>query len=104
MPQLILWPVIVDGEPYVVLLHKFLDTTKSARGRVSGDNDRNTRSLGIFELIADVVIFVFGKVNRPDGMQLNARGMVVVKRLRFLGRIHREMVFDILRVQRKHVE
>src|ERR1700733_15889901 len=104
MPQLILRSVIVDREPYVVFLHKFLDTRQGGRVRISSDNHRDSRSLGIFELTADVVILVLGKVNRPHGMQLNTGGVIVVERLRLLRRTHREMVFYLLRVQRRYVE
>ncbi len=104
MPQLILRPVIVDREPYVVLLHKLFDTRKRGRFWVSSDNHRDTRSLGIFELTADVVILILGKVNRSHGMELNTGGMIVVERLRLLCWIHGEMVFDVLRVQRQYVE
>ena len=104
MPQLILRPVIVDCESYVVLFHEFLNARKRGWGRVSSDDHRYARSLGIFELTANVIILVLGKVNRSDGMQLNAGGVIVVERLRLLCRIHREMIFHILRVQRQHVE
>src|ERR1700735_5023864 len=104
MPQLVLRPVIVDREPYVVLLYKLLNTRKRGRVRISSDNHRDTRSLGVFELTADVVILVLGEVNRSHGMQLNTGGVIVVERLRLLCRIHREMVFDVLGVQRQYVE
>ncbi len=104
MPYLILRTVIVDGEPYVVLLHKLLDARKSFRRRISGDNDLNPRALAVLELTADVVVFIFGKINGAGGMELNACCMVVVERFRLCRWIHGEVIFHVLGIQRIHVQ
>ena len=89
MPQLIFRPVVVDGEAYVVLLHKLLDARKSTGRWVSSDNHRDTRALAILEFTADVVIFILREIDRSRRVQLNAGRMVVVERFRLLRRIHR---------------
>ena len=104
MPQLILRPVIVDGEAHVVLLDKLLDARKGTGRRVSSDNHRDTRSLAVLEFAADVGILVLIEINRSGRMQLNAGRMVVLERLRLLHGIHREMIFDVLGIQREHIE
>ena len=104
MPQLIFRPVVVDGKAYVVLLDELLDARKSTRRRVSSDDHPYSRSLAVLELIADVSVFIFIEVDRSRGMQLNTRCMVVFDRFRLLYRIHREMIFNILGIQREHVE
>src|SRR5450631_3053611 len=104
MPQLVLGAVVVDGEAYVVLLHKLLDTGKSIWSGVPSDDHLDTRSLAILELAADVVVLVLGEIDRSGSVELNAGRMIVVERFRLRGRIHGEMIFDILGIQCEHVE
>ena len=70
MPELVLWPVIVDREPNVVLLDELLDARKGLRRRVSGNDHRDTRPLAVLELVADVIVFILRKVDCSRGMQL----------------------------------
>ncbi len=89
---------------YVVLLHELLDAGKSIRRRVSGNDDRDPGSLAVLKLAADVRILVFIEIDCSGGVELNAGGMVVVERFRLLRRIHGQMIFDVLGIQREHVE
>src|SRR6266478_9180746 len=104
MPQLVFRPVIVDRETDTVFLYELLNSRQSFRCRVAGDYDRNTRSLAVFELVPDVRIFVFREIDGSGSVQLDARRGVVRQRSRLLLRIRRKMIFDILRIQRKHIE
>src|SRR5580693_1900159 len=104
MPQPIFWPVIVDREANVILPHELLDSWQSFQCGVARDNDGNTRSLAVFELSANVGIFVFREIDRPGSMKLNASRGIVRERSRFLLQIRREMIFDILCIQLKHIE
>ena len=61
MPQLVFRPVIVNRDADVVLLHELLDPRQSLGRGIAGHNHWNARSLAVFELAADVGIFVFGE-------------------------------------------
>ena len=77
MPELIFWAVIVDGETDVVFLYEFLDARESFRRGVAGDNYRDSGSLAVFELAADVGVFVFGEIDGAGGVKVDACGGVV---------------------------
>src|SRR5258708_1616345 len=81
VPQLVLRSMIVDSDADVILLHEFFDPWKSLRRRIAGDDDRNARSLAIFKLAANIVIFVLWKVDGPGSVKLDACSSVVRKRL-----------------------
>src|SRR5580704_16334821 len=77
MPQPILRTVIVNRDAYVVLLYELLHSRQSFRRRIAGDNDRNTRSLAVFEFGSDVrilvFIFIFREVDGAGCVKLDAR-------------------------------
>src|ERR1700722_14827689 len=98
MPQLILGPVIVDGDADVVLLYELLDSRQSFRCGVTSDNDTDTSSLAVVKLCADVRIFVFRKIDSSGSMKLDACPRVVLQGSRLLLSIHREMIFNVLRI------
>src|SRR5437899_7866462 len=63
MPQLVLGAVIVDRDPDVVFLYEFLDSRQSLRCRVARDNNADSRSLAVFELVADIRSFMFRELD-----------------------------------------
>ena len=52
----------------------------------------------------DVGVVIFCEIDGAASVKLDARGDVVRQRSRLRLRIHREMVFDILRIQFEHVK
>src|SRR6266849_10967185 len=104
MPQLIFRPVIVDRETDIVLSYESLNSRQSLRRRVARDNDANTCPLAVFELAPDVRIFIFREINGSGSVKLDACCGIVRQCSRLLLRIRREMIFDILRIQREHIE
>src|SRR6266478_4412234 len=63
MPQLVLGAVIVDRDPDVVFLYDFLDSRQSLRCRVASDNNADSRPLAVFELAADIGIFILREID-----------------------------------------
>src|SRR5689334_18667049 len=53
MPQFVFRPMIVDRETNIVFLYELLNSRQRFRRRVAGDDDSNTRSLAVFELVPD---------------------------------------------------
>src|SRR6266849_2789749 len=104
MPQLIFRPVIVDGKADVVFLYEFLDSRQSFHRGVAGDNDTDICALAILELTPDVGIFVFREIDGSSGVNLDACRGIVSQRGCSLLRIRGEMIFDVLRIQREHIE
>src|SRR5438477_2190593 len=104
MPQLVLRSVIVDRDFDVVLLYELLYSWQSFRRGVAGDDDGNPRSLAVFELGPDVGIFIFGEIDGPGSVQLDASRGIVSQRSRLLVRIDRKMIFDVLCIQGEHIE
>src|SRR5580704_2697720 len=104
MPQLIFRPMIVDSDTDIVLLYELFDSRQSFRCGVAGDDDGNTCPLAVIELIPDVRIFIFREIYGSGGMKPDARRGVIRQRSRLLLRIRREMIFDILGIQSKHIE
>ena len=82
--ELVLGPVIVDGDADVVFLDELLDPIERFRRRVAGDDDVDAGALAVFELGADVGFVIFGKVDGSGGVELDAGGGVVSERLGFL--------------------
>jgi hypothetical protein len=76
----ILRTVIVNRDADGVLLYELLDSRQSFRRGIAGDNDRNTRSLAVFEFGSDVRIFIFREVEGAGGVKLDARRSVVRER------------------------
>src|ERR1700674_2772808 len=87
-----------------VLLYELLHSRQSFRCGVAGDNDDNTSSLAVFELTPDVRIFVFREIDRSGSVKPDARRGIVRQRSLLLLRIRREMIFHLLRIQRRHIE
>src|ERR1700689_2510840 len=104
MPQSILWAVIVDRDTDVEPLYEFLDSWQSFGCGITGDNHANTGSLAVFEFALDVIVFVFGKIDGPGSVKLDARRGIVRQRGLFLPWIHWKMIFDVLSVQSEHIE
>src|SRR5690242_12294700 len=104
MPQFVFRPMIVDRETDIVFLYERLNSRQRFRRRVAGDDDGDTRSLAVFELVPDIPIFVFREIDGSGSVQLDARGGVVRQRSRLLLRIRLEMIFDVLRIEREHIE
>src|SRR6266436_3624984 len=104
MPQLVLRAMIVDRDADVVFLYEILDSRQSLRCRVARDNNADSRSLAVFELTSDIRIFILREIDGSGSVQLDARCGIVRERGCFLLRGHWEMVFDVLRIQREHVE
>ena len=84
MPQLVFRPVIVDRDADVVLLHELLDSRQSLRCGVAGNDDADTCALAVFELGADVRIFIFREIDGSGGVKLDASRGIVRKRGRLL--------------------
>jgi len=97
-PQLIFRPVIVDRDADVVLLHELLNSRQSFRCRVSSYNNGNTRSLAVFELSPYVRIFIFREIDGSGSVKLDACRGIVRQRGCLLLCVHREMIFDVLRI------
>src|SRR6266478_10149916 len=104
MPQLIFWPVIVNREMDIVFLYELLNSRQSLRRRVAGDNNRNTRPLAVFELVPDVRIFIFREIDGSGSVQPDSCCGIVRQCRCLLLRIRREMIFDVLRIQREHIQ
>ena len=96
--------VVMDGDANVILLHKFFDARECRRGRVTRDDDLDARALAVFKLGADIVVFVFLKVDGPGGVQMNTRCGVVGQSFCFLVRRHGQMVLGVLGIQPGQVE
>src|ERR1700682_1299505 len=104
MPQRILRPMIVDRDADVVLPDELLYSRQSSRCGIPGDNDLDTRSLAVFELGTDISIFILREIDGPGSVQPDARRGIVRHCSRFLLRVHRKMIFDVLGVQIEHIE
>ena len=104
VPQLILRPMVMNGQADVILLHEFFDAWKRLRSRVSGDNHGNSSALAVFKLAANILIFVLRKIDRSRSVKLDARRVVVRNRLGLRRRVNRKMVLNILRIEREYVE
>src|SRR5438552_16577664 len=102
--HLILGSVIMDRHADVVLLYELLDSRQCLRCRVARDNNGNTRPLAVFELAADIRIFILREIDGSGSVKLDARRGIVRQRGCLLLWIHWEMIFDVLRVQREHIE
>ena len=61
MPDFVLRAMIVDRQPYVVLLDEALDARQAFGRGVSRDNDVNTCAPGILEVGANAGVIVFEK-------------------------------------------
>src|ERR1700740_3685328 len=72
-PQLVLRPVIVDRDTDVVLLYELFHSRQSSRCGIARDDDGNPCSLAVFELTADVRIFIFCKINGSGSVKPDAR-------------------------------
>src|SRR5438876_11500482 len=73
MPQLILGPVIMDRHADVVLLYELLDSRQCLGCMVVRDNNGNTSPLAVFELAADIRIFILFEIAVSGGVALAAR-------------------------------
>ena len=104
MPQFIFRPVIVDRHTDVVLLYELLNPRQSLRRRVARDNHANPRPLAVFEFAPDVRIFIFREINGSGSVKLDARRGIICQRGLLLLGIYGEMIFDVLGIQRQHVE
>src|SRR5882724_10822587 len=104
MPDFIFRAVIVDGETDVVLLYEFFDARQSLRCGVAGDNDADPRALAVFKFGADVRIFIFGKIDGAGSVKGDPCRGVIREGGGFLLRVHREMIFDVLAIEREDVE
>ena len=69
----------------VVLLHELLDARQRGGRGIPGHDHLDAGALAVFELRADVFVFIFGEVDGAGGVQLDAVGAVIGERLR-LGR------------------
>src|SRR5882672_5482076 len=103
-PQLVLGPVIVDRDTDVILLYELLKSRQRLGRGVASDNDGNTCSLAVFELSADVRIFLLREIDSSGSVERDARRGVVRQGGRLPLRVNREMIFDVLRIQGEHVE
>src|SRR5216684_4461484 len=104
MPKLIFRPVIVDGETDVVLLYELLDPRQSLRCGGARNDDDNTCSLAIFELAADVRVFILREIDGSGSVKLDARRGIVRQRSCLLLRIRRQMILDVLGIQLQHIQ
>ncbi len=95
MPQLVLWPVIVNRESDVVLSYELLDSRQSLWRWVAGNNHGNACSLAVLEFAADVRIFVFLEIDRSGGVGFHARRGVIRQRRELLLHIRRKVIFDV---------
>ena len=90
--------MIVDCDTDVILLYELLNSRQSFRCRISGDNNLNSRSLAIFKLSPYIRIVIFGKIDGSGSVKLDACRGIVRQRGCLLLCVHREMIFDILRI------
>src|SRR5580698_3535059 len=88
----------------VKLLDELLKPRQCLRRGVARDNHRDACSLTVFELGPDVRLFIFRKIDSSSSMKTDTRCGIVCERGRLLLRIEREMIFDVLRIQREHIE
>src|ERR1700683_3776134 len=104
MPQLVFWPVVVDGDADVVFLYKLLYARESLRRGVAGDNDGDACAFAVLEFTPDIGIFILIEIDSSSGVKPDASSSVIGQRGRFLRQIHWQVIFDILRVQGKNVD
>ena len=102
--DLVLGPVIVDGDLDVVFLHKLFHARQRCRRRIAGNNHLDASAFAVFKLCADVIVIVLLKVDGADSVQVNAVGLVVGYSLRLSRRIHGQMVFGVLGIQAGDVQ
>src|SRR6185437_13673851 len=103
-PQLVFWAVVMDGDADVVFLHKLLNPRQRFERWIASDDDADARSFAVFELRADVVVFVILKIDGSGGVQLDSRGSIISECGGFRLRVHGQMVFGVFRIQRRYVE
>jgi hypothetical protein len=94
----------VDRDADVELLYELINSRQSFRCGVARDNHANTRSLAVFEFAPDVSVYIFREIDGPGSVKLDARRGIVRQRGLLSLWIHRKMIFDVLRVQREHIE
>src|SRR5258708_430656 len=98
MPELVLRPVVVDGEADVVFADEFFNSRQSFRRRVSGNDDGNPRALAVFEFAADVRVVIFVEIDGSGGVGFDACGGVVGQGVGFLFRIGGKVVLDVFEI------
>src|SRR5580693_3722639 len=104
MPDSIFRPVIVNRDADVELLDELLNSRQCLWRGVARDNHCDACSLAVLELRPDVPIFVLREIDSSSSVKPDTRCGIVCQRRRLLVRIEREMIFDILRVQREHIQ
>src|SRR6202012_2235505 len=58
MPYLVLWPVVMDRQPDVILLHELFNAWKDLRRGIAGNDHRDPGPFCVIELAPDIVIFI----------------------------------------------
>ena len=104
MPELVLGPVIVDGESDVVFAHKLFDARESCWGGVTGDYDGNPCPLAVLEFVANVGVFIFIEINCSGSMEFYACSGVVRQCSGLFRRGRREMIFNVFEIYGGKVE
>src|SRR5580658_2816817 len=104
MPYSIFRPVIVNRDADIELLDELLDSRQRLRCGVAGDNHRNPCSLAVFKLRPDIRVFIFREIDGSSSVKPDTRRGIVGQRSRLRLRLYREMSFDILHIQREHIE
>src|ERR1700733_2676192 len=104
MPDSIFRPVIVNRDADVELLDELLNSRQCLWRGVARDNHCDACSLAVFELRPDVPIFVLREIDSSSSVKPDTRCGIVCQRSRLRLWLHRKMIFDILGIQREHIE
>src|SRR5277367_5511589 len=71
MPDLVFRPMVMNCELKVIFLHELLNFREDIRRRIAGNDDPDPGTLAILKLASDIVVIVFGKVDRSGSMKLD---------------------------------
>jgi hypothetical protein len=93
--------VIVAGDPAPETLPRIDKFVKEFDIRIAIHNHGPEE---VFEFAPDVSVFIFREIDGPGSVKLDARRGIVRHRGLLSLWIHRKMIFDVLRVQREHIE
>ncbi len=103
-PNLVFWSVIMDRNADVVVLDELLHPRQRRRCGISRHNHRNPGSLAVLKLTSNIRIFILREIDRSSCVEMDPRRSIVRQRSLLFLRIHREMIFHILRIQLAYVE
>ena len=104
LPELVFWPVVMDGNLYVVLLHELFDAREACRRWITRNDDPDARPFAVLKLATDIVIVIPWEVDGTRRVKLDAGGGVIGQGLRLLRGIRGQMIPHVLCIQVGDIE